>query len=111
MAVRRRANGQWTSSAGLGIGAASVQSAAVWADGAAAVVLSSHRGAVLPGDSADWQQFGHLPPLVLTLVTGPAGQLEALAPQNKRLRVWMRHGRGWRLVQTVGVGGLGLISN
>jgi hypothetical protein len=111
VAVRRSASGQWTTSAVLSIGAATVQSAAIWADGAAAVVLSGQRGAVLPGNSSDWQQLGRLPARVAALATGPAGQLEALAPQNQRLRVWMRRGQGWQLVQSVGVGGLGARSS
>jgi hypothetical protein len=107
VAVRRSTSGQWTSSAALSIGAATVQSAAIWPAGAAAVVLSDQRGAVLPASGADWQQLGRLPARTATLASGPSGQLEALAPHGQRLRVWMRHGSVWELVQSLGVGGLG----
>jgi len=107
VAARRSKTGQWISSAGMDIGAAGVQSAAVWPGGAAAVVLSGQRGAVQPGSNANWQQLGRLPARTATLATGPAGRLEALAPQNQRLQVWMRHGRSWELAQTAAVGGPG----
>jgi hypothetical protein len=103
VAARRASNGRWTSSAELSIAAATVQSAAAWPAGAAAVVLSGHRAAVLAGHADRWHQLSGLPARVATLATGPGGQLEALAPQNQRLNVWSLHDGSWQLAQSAWV--------
>jgi hypothetical protein len=103
VAAHRASSGRWTSSAVLSIGAAAVQSAAVWPAGAAAVVLSDHRAAVLVAHGDRWQQVSGLPARVATLAIGPAGQLEALAPQDQRLNVWALRGGSWQLAQTTWV--------
>jgi hypothetical protein len=97
------AGGDWTSSAELHTGSATVLSASIWPGGAAGVVLSGSSAAVLTGPSARWQRFGSLPASTATLARGPDGQVEALSAKGATASVWDVKSGSWALAQTIKV--------
>jgi hypothetical protein len=97
---------QWRLSPAFGLGSAYAESVSVGAGGAAAVVLSGHRGETLAGPGAAWRA---LPPLpagrAVTLALPAAGTTDALAATGSSLTVWqLRPGAAaWARTQAIKV--------
>jgi hypothetical protein len=89
LAAWTSSGGQWTVSPPLPLGGAGVLSTSFGGTGAAAVVLSGNRGAVLSGPGARWQALPALPSgATVTLALPAAGGTDALAAAGSMLTVW-----------------------
>jgi hypothetical protein len=89
LAAWTSSGGQWTVSPPLPLGGARVLSTSFGGTGAAAVVLSGNRGAVLSGPGARWQALPALPSgTTVTLALPAAGGTDALAAAGSMLTVW-----------------------
>jgi len=100
------ADGAWTISAPLSIGAASVRTTAFGASGAVAAVLSSGHGEILTGPGGSWQQTPLVPAGRAVTIALPAdGQVDALAATGGVLTVWQLGDAAaqWTKAQTVKV--------
>jgi hypothetical protein len=97
---------QWRLSPAFRLGGAHAESVSVGAGGAAAVVLSGHRGETLAGPGAAWRA---LPPLptgrTITLALPATGTTDALVATGGSLTVWqLRPGAAaWARTQTIKV--------
>ena len=97
---------QWRLSPAFRLGGGYAESVSVGAGGAAAVVLSGHRGETLAGPGASWRA---LPPLpagrTVTLALPAAGTTDALAATGGSLTVWqLRPGSvAWARTQAIKV--------
>lgn len=80
--------GKWTMSPELKTGTATLASLSLWPDGAAGLVLNGSRGESIAGPGSSWSRLAALPAGTATLALGPAGQLQALAPQGSKLATW-----------------------
>ena len=97
---------QWRVSPAFRLGAAYAESVSVGAGGAAAVVLSGHRGVTLAGPGASWRALPSLPAgRTVTLALRAAGTAEALVAGGGSLTVWqLRPGAaGWARTQAITV--------
>jgi hypothetical protein len=89
LAAWTSSGGQWTVSPPLALEGARVLSTSFGGAGAAAVVLSGNRGAVLSGPGAGWQTLPALPSATtVTLALPAAGGTDALAAAGSMLTVW-----------------------
>jgi hypothetical protein len=89
LAAWTSSGGQWTVSPPLALEGARVLSTSFGDAGAAAVVLSGNRGAVLSGPGAGWQTLPALPSATtVTLALPAAGGTDALAAAGSTLTVW-----------------------
>jgi hypothetical protein len=89
LAAWTSSGGQWTVSPPLPLQGARVLSTSFGDAGAAAVVLSGNRGAVLSGPGARWQTLPTLPSgTTVTLALPAAGGTDALAAAGSTLTVW-----------------------
>ena len=95
----------WNLSALLRTGPAGVRSAAVWAAGAAGLVLAGGRGDTIAGPGHGWLQLAPLPAGTQTLAAGPPGQVDALAAAGSRLTDWRLApgSSSWKVTQTIQV--------
>jgi len=97
---------QWRLSAAFRLGGAYPVSVSVGAGGAAAVVLSGHRGETLPGPGASWRALPPLPADRTVILALPAaGTTDALAATGGSLTVWqLRPGSAaWARTQAIKV--------
>jgi len=97
---------QWRLSAAFLLGGAYPESVSVGAGGAAAVVLSGHRGETLAGPGASWRALPALPTgRTVTLALPAAGTTDALAATGGSLTVWqLRPGAAaWARTQAIKV--------
>ena len=97
--------GHWTLSPLFPLNGASLLSASLGPDGAAAVVLDGNRGGTIAGPEASWRALPPLPPGTATLAPGPGAGLDALAVHRTILTVWhLAPGSGaWAKTQTINV--------
>jgi hypothetical protein len=94
---------QWTSSAPLIAGTGRVESASVWPGGAAGVLFSAGRAAVVTGTGGRWQQISGLPAGTATLAAEASGPVQALAASGGTFRAFDLVAGQWRLAQTIHV--------
>jgi hypothetical protein len=99
---------QWRLSPLLPTGSARVESASLWPDGSAGLVLSGphgERGATIAGPGASWAGLPALPAGVATLARGAGGVVEALTVDPSTMRAWRLGGgvAGWSEFQQVRV--------
>ena len=97
---------RWRLSSPFGLGGAHAVSASFGSNGAAAVVLSNHRGEILAGSGASWRALPPLPPgRTVTLALPAAGTSDALAADRSLLTVWqLRPGSAaWARTQAIKV--------
>jgi hypothetical protein len=100
--------GGWRLSPVLRAGSLRVQSASLWPDGSAGLVLSGRRGArgvTIAGPGASWAALPVLPAGVATLALAPGGGVEALTVDRSTMRAWRlsRAVAGWSQFQQVRV--------
>ena len=93
----------WTSSAPLVAGAATVESASVWPGGAVGVLFSAGRAAVVTGTGGRWQPISGLPAGTVTLAAEATGPVQALAASAGTFRAFSLVAGQWHLVQTIHV--------
>lgn len=97
---------RWRLSPAFRLGGAYPESVSVGAGGAAAVVLSGHRGETLAGPGASWRALPPLPAGRTVILALPAaGTTDALAATGGSLTVWqLRPGAAaWARTQTIKV--------
>jgi hypothetical protein len=98
----------WRLSPVLHTGSLRVQSASLWPDGSAGLVLSGphrQRGATVAGPGASWAVLPALPAGVATLARGVGGVVEALTVERSTMLAWRLGGgvAGWSEFQQVRV--------
>jgi hypothetical protein len=98
-------SGDWALSPGLPTQGRQVLSASFGPGGAAGLVLSGGRGAILPGPGSGWRQLAALPSGTQALALGTGGQVEALASHRSILTVWAAGAAsaGWAKEQVINV--------
>ena len=97
---------RWQLSPAFGLGAAQAESVSVGVGGAAAVVLSGHRGETLAGPGASWRALPALPAgRTITLALPATETTDALVATGGSLTVWQLRSRSaaWARTQTIKV--------
>jgi hypothetical protein len=95
--------GRWVISAPLIAGTARVESASVWPGGAAGVLFSAGRAAVVTGTGGRWQPISGLPAGTVTLAAEASGPVQALAAGGGTFRAFDLVAGQWHLAQTIHV--------
>lgn len=95
--------GRWIISAPLIAGTARVESASVWPGGAAGVLFSAGRAAVVTGTGGRWQPISGLPAGTVTLAAEASGPVQALAAGGGTFRAFDLVAGQWHLAQTIHV--------
>jgi hypothetical protein len=94
----------WTLSPRLPAGSLPVRSAALWAGGAAGLVLAAGRGETIAGPGASWQPLPALPAGTQALARDAGGRLDALVAARSTMSAWQLGRRGgWTRQQTLRV--------
>jgi hypothetical protein len=98
-------NAHWTDSPLFGLGDVGLASASFGPNGAAAIITTGDRGAVIDGKGGAWRELPALPAGTATLIPSAAGRIAAMAVKAGTLTVWQLDSAGskWAKTQAITV--------